>query len=56
MTPDNMTNSQIEKIHAEIVKLNAETAKINGEARYYPLIVSATVVLSFTALAKLFIS
>lgn len=58
MSNVNMTEVQIEKIHAEIAKLMAETAKINKESFWYPVFISTGLigaVATITALVIKFI-
>lgn len=41
--------------NARIAKLMAETAKLNRETLFYPIIVTATVILALAAIMKLFV-
>ena len=43
-----------EKTRAEIAKLKAETTKIERERQFYPVIIGATVLFAFAAIAKAF--
>jgi hypothetical protein len=52
---DQMTRANLAKIEAEIAKLMAETMKINAEARWYPLVVGATLAAAVMGLTKLFL-
>lgn len=55
MSNVNMTDAQIEKIHAEIAKLMAETAKINKESFWYPVFISTGLIGTVATLTALVI-
>ena len=47
-----MTQAELEKIHAEIAKLIAETAKINTERFWYPMVVVSGIFATAFAILK----
>ena len=54
-TKADMTNVELEKIHAEISKLMAETAKLNKEIKWYEVVMISAATLTVVAIVKLFI-